>query len=71
MTTKSIKLENCACMSQEDKEIFVNIISDARNRRDELYKSRTNPSLKFIDQELQKSYELFDDLVQNFKTCRK
>jgi hypothetical protein len=71
MKTRSIKLENCECMSQEDKEIFVNIIGDARDRREEVYKSRTNQSLKSMDQELLKSYEIFDDLVQNFKTCHK
>lgn len=69
MTTKSIKLENCECMSQDDKEMFVNIIEDAINRREELHKSRTNLSVRHTDQELLKSYELFSVFVQNFKTC--
>ena len=70
MTNKSINLENCECISQDDKEMFANIIGDATDRREELYKSRANPFLKSRDQELLKSYELFEDLVQNFKTCR-
>ncbi len=71
MTTKSISLANCECISQDDKEMFVNIIVDATDRREELYKRRTNPLLKSRDQELLKSYELFEDLIQNFKTCQK
>ena len=71
MTTKSIDLKNCECMSQDDKEMFVNIIVDATDRREELYKSRTNQLLKSRDQELLKNYELFEELVQNFKTCQK
>jgi hypothetical protein len=69
-TTKSINLSNCECISQDDKEIFVNIIDDAIYRREELHKSRTKLTTRHIDQELLKSYELFSELVQNFKTCR-
>jgi hypothetical protein len=71
MTTKSTNLANCECMSQDDKEMFVNIIGDAIDRREEIYKSRTKLSSKHTDQEILKSYEMFSELVQNFKTCRK
>lgn len=71
MTTKLIKLANCERIFQEDKDMFVNIIIDAIDRREEIYKSRTKPLAKSMDQELLKSYELFSDLVQNFKTCHK
>lgn len=71
MKTKSINLENCECMSQEDKVMFANIIGDAIDRREELHKSHTRLLSKQIDSELLKSYELFSELVQNFKTCKK
>jgi len=71
MTNGLIKLTECECISQDDKEILMNIIDDAISRRRELYESDRMPALKSVDQSLLKSYESFVELVQHFKTCRK
>lgn len=71
MVSGLIKLTECECLSQDDKEILMNIIDDAISRRRELYESNRKPVVKSVNQSLLKSYESFIDLVQNFKTCRK
>jgi len=71
MANRSIKLTECKCISQDDKEILVNIIDDAISMRRESYESAGRKLAgKSLDLELLKSYEKFEDLVQNFKTCR-
>ena len=70
MGNNQIKLTECECLSQDDKEILMNIIDDAISRKRQLYESDRKPVAKAIDQSLLKSYESFEDLVQNFKTCK-
>ncbi len=71
MVNSVVKLTECKCLSQNDKEILMNIVDDAISRRRELYESDRKPALKSVDQSLLKSYESFIELVQHFKTCQK
>lgn len=67
---KSVNLSQCTCISQDDKEILMNIVDDAVEIRRELYESiNRKPIERSIDQKLLKSYENFIELVQHFKTC--
>lgn len=70
VTKGLIKLTECECIPQDDKEILMNIVDDTISRRRELYELvNRKPVVKSVDQSLLKSYESFIDLVQNFKTC--
>lgn len=70
MNDYSIKLSKCECISQDDKEMLMNMVEDAISKRRESYGSfDRKPAGRATDISLIKSYERFIELVQHFKTC--